>query len=223
METGRFRDLNYIVRTPHLKKETYPAILFLHGSGTRGSDVSLLKKNPFFSQNSCICKSDSPFIVFAPQCHRDTWFDLFEQLRAFVSFIRSDPRVDSQRTYLIGTSMGGYAAWQLAMSMPDSFAGVVPICGGGMRWNVKRIVHLPIWAFHGKDDQSVPPEESIHMVEAIHRAGGNARLTLLDHMAHNVWDYAYGHQALFDWLLLQHQDGASITESTEFADAARFG
>ena len=36
--------------------------------------------------------------------------------------IVSRPDIDEKRVYLMGASMGGYGTWQLAMSMPDTFA-----------------------------------------------------------------------------------------------------
>lgn len=223
MEIGKYRNLTYIVKQPDYPQKANPAILFLHGAGTRGSDIASLEKNAFFSPDCCFTKDSSPFIVFAPQCHEDTWFDLFEQLKAFAMSIHNDPRVDSKRLYLVGTSMGGYATWQLAMSIPNIFAAAIPICGGGMQWNANRLVHLPIWAFHGKEDNVVPPEESIRMVAAVNRAGGTARLTLLEKTSHNVWNYAYSCHELLDWLLLQEKNEISLARQSSFYDTIAFG
>lgn len=119
--------------------------------------------------------------------------------------------------------MGGYAAWQLAMSMPDIFAAMVPICGGGMSWNAKRIAHLPIWAVHGKEDPVVPYGESVYMVDAIHKAGGNARLTLLDGVRHNSWEFAFSHGPLWTWLLQQRKSDCHQAGQEDFADISKFG
>lgn len=205
METGTFRDLKYLVRLPHDMQEVNPTIILLHGAGYRGTDLEMLKQYPAFRPGSCIARDSSPFLVFAPHCHADTWFDLFEQLRDFARAVCQDPRVDKDRVYLMGASMGGYTTWQLAMSLPELFAGAVPICGGGMRWNAKRLVNIPIWAVHGKEDPAVLVEESIRMVDAVNQAGGSARLTLLENTGHNAWDYTYSCQEMFDWLLRQRR------------------
>ena len=74
--------------------------------------------------------------------------------------------------------MGAYAAWQLAMTKPDMFAALVPVCGGGMYWNAARLKNIPIRAFHGALDTTVLPEESVHMVAAVNNSGGKAELTV---------------------------------------------
>lgn len=218
----RFEVIDYIVRQPRLLLEKNPTILFLHGAGSRGDDPRLLEENAFL-RSPYICGEASPFLVFAPQCRENTWFDVFEQLKAFVSVIRADPHVDSERIYLMGNSMGGYGAWQLAMSLPGVFAALVPICGGGMSWNAVRIAHPPVWAFHGKEDTVVPPMESISMVESVNRAGGHAQLTLLDGVGHNSWEFAYTHEPLFDWLLRQRKADPIHSGNADFADVCEFG
>ena len=99
--------------------------------------------------------------------------------------------------------MGGYAVWQLAMSRPQLYAAIVPICGGGMYWNAAKLKTLPVWAFHGSIDDVVYLEESQKMVNAVNRAGGNAKLTICDNVCHNSWLNAYNSKELFDWLFTQ--------------------
>jgi hypothetical protein len=74
--------------------------------------------------------------------------------------------------------MGGYGTWHIAMSLPNYFAAIVPICGGGMYWNAARLVNVPAWAFHGEADSAVYCEESKKMVDAVNAKGGNAKLTI---------------------------------------------
>lgn len=223
MERCEFGKLQYIVKKPGKPAEKNPAIIFLHGAGTRGTDLGELERNSFFSGKSHISDEDSPFMVFAPLCSRDSWFDVFEQLQEFVKMVVDHPAVDGKRLYLVGNSMGGYGSWQLAMTMPEYFAALVPVCGGGMSWNAKRLIHIPVWAFHGKEDKTVPPEQSIFMVNELNRVGGKARLTLLENTAHNSWEYAYAQQELFDWMLEQRNANSSVGLNLEYADSKQFG
>ena len=102
---------------------------------------------------------------------------------------------------MTGGSMGGYATWQLAMSMPEYFAAIAPVCGGGMYWNARRIVNIPIWAFHGGKDPTVFPEESKKMVDAVNKRGGNAKLTIYPENGHDAWTDTYSNPELYRWLL----------------------
>lgn len=223
MERRIYGKLQYVVKIPGKLAEKNPTIIFLHGAGTRGIDIGVLEVNSFFGPNSHINDADSPFMVFAPLCSRDSWFDVFEQLQEFVKMVAAHPSVDANRLYLVGNSMGGYGTWQLAMTMPEYFAAIVPICGGGMRWNLKRLINVPVWAFHGKNDATVPPVESILLVEKLNEIGGNARLTLLDDTGHNSWDYAYAQRELFGWLLQWEKKIKSADVNNEFADSKRYG
>ncbi|MBQ8637016.1 MAG: prolyl oligopeptidase family serine peptidase [Clostridia bacterium] len=197
----QFVDFKYIIRYPDCYKEgeKFPVIILLHGAGSRGNDIDVLTNNPYFSIVNR--HSDFPFITVAPQCSENTWFDMFELLKRFVYKIADENFADKNRIYLMGASMGGYGTWQLAMSLPELFAAIVPICGGGMYWNAPRLVNVPIWAFHGEKDTVVHKEESIKMVDAVNRCGGSAKLTIYPENEHDAWSDTYNNPEVFRWLL----------------------
>lgn len=215
-------DLRCLVRLPHefSEERKYPILLFLHGAGTRGNDMDKLASNPFFSLTEE--HRDFPFVCIAPLCTENTWFDLWEHLLALVQQIVKLPYADKERIYLMGASMGGYATWQLAMSLPQVFAAAVPVCGGGMYWNAGRLADVPVWAFHGGKDQTVLPEESVKMVEAVNRRGGNAKLTVYPENGHNAWSDTYSDPEVFAWLLQQKKKSES-GYTDEYNDSERFG
>lgn len=177
----------------------YPTIICLHGAGYRGNDISVLQKNPFFLQTEKIKNFD--FVLIAPQCSADTWFDLFEELKKLTFSVVDFPYVDKTHFYMMGASMGAYATWQLAMSIPEYFAAIAPICGGGMYWNAGRLKDVPVWAFHGDIDDTVFCEESEKMVSAVKKIGGEAQLTIYKNCGHNAWDYTYSNPELYKWFL----------------------
>ena len=109
--------------------------------------------------------------------------------------------VDKSRVYVVGTSMGGYATWQLAMSRPELFAAIIPICGGGMYWNAGRLIHMGVWAFHGEEDITVFPQESKKMVDVINANGGSAKLTIYEKTSHDAWTKTFENKEVWEWLL----------------------
>ncbi|MBP3305230.1 MAG: prolyl oligopeptidase family serine peptidase [Oscillospiraceae bacterium] len=121
----------------------------------------------------------------------------------FIDRYRRSRRVDRDRVYITGVSMGAYAVWQLCISHPDWFAAAVPVCGSGMYWDAARLKKLPVWAFHGGLDNVVYPEESQKMVSAINRNSGCAKLTVFPQDGHNAWDSAFSSDEMWKWLFEQ--------------------
>ena len=136
----------------------------------------------------------------------DTWFDLFETLVRFAEAIAARPDVDSSRIYVMGASMGGFATWQIAMSRPDLFAAIIRICGGGMYWTAGRLKDMPVWAVHGKLDDTVFVEESEKMTAWMRRYGGDPKLTIYPENGHNAWSDTYGNREVFRWLLAHKRE-----------------
>ncbi len=218
----RYKNLSYILQFPadYAPEQAYPLLIFMHGAGTRGEDMDKLKDNPFFR---IINQYDNfPFIVAAPLCAADTWFDVLETVNAWAAEMAKHPMVDADRVYLIGASMGGYAVWQMAMSQPSLYAAAVPICGGGMAWNVPRMKPVPVWAFHGDSDPVVHPEQSQAMVNALTACGGEAKLTVYPDCGHDAWSATYGNIAVFEWLLSKVRQGSAETKP-DFNDSKVYG
>ena len=201
-EEKEFHGLKYLVRYPagHKAGDKHPTILFLHGAGTRGDDLGMIRANSFFRITGEY--EDFPFVCVAPQCRCvDTWYDYWETLKAFVKDILASDYCDEHRFYVIGNSMGGYATWQMGISMPEVIAAIAPICGGGVAWNTGRLKDVPVWAFHGAKDPAVNIAESIRMVDGVNERGGNAKLTVYPDVQHDCWLNAYADPALFEWFL----------------------
>lgn len=217
-----FKGIHYLVRLPknYAENVQYPTVLFLHGAGSRGNDISVLRENPFFTLTAD--KKDFPFVIIAPQCHADTWFDIWETLKEFALYIKTLSYVDSDRVYGIGASMGGYGTWQMAMSMPSYYAAIVPICGGGMYWNAWRLKKLPVWAFHGAKDQTVFVEESIKMVDKIKSSGGNPKLTIYPENTHDAWTDTYLNDEVYKWFL-EHKNKNEQEQTTKLEGSKLFG
>ena len=217
-----FNNLQYVVRYPDgfCEGEEYPVIIFLHGAGTRGNDIDALINNPFFKITDNHDKF--PFITVAPLCSANTWFDLFETLKDFTVKISREKYTDIKRIYVMGASMGGYASWQLAMSMPEYFAAAVPICGGGMYWNAGRLVNVHVWAFHGGKDNVVFCEESKKMTDAVNRNGGHARLTVYPENTHDAWSDTYSNYEVFEWLL-ENQNANTSQMQDSYNDSKIYG
>jgi predicted peptidase len=142
------------------------------------------------------------FIIVSPQCPKDIWWpEKNEILINLLDDIEKKYRVDTDRVYLTGLSMGGFGTWSLAMAYPDRFAAIAPICGGGERYGAPRLKKVPVWAFHGAKDNTVPLIRSQEMVDAVKKAGGDAKLTIYPEAEHDSWTETYNNPELYEWFL----------------------
>lgn len=199
----------------------YPLVIFLHGAGERGDDnLSQLKYLPTWMAEE-VARKSFPCFVLAPQCRNDEkwadveWSDLrstphaqtptvdmMAAIAALEETLRKEP-IDPSRIYLTGLSMGGYGSWDLAARMPERFAAVIPICGGGDEATAAKIKDLPIWCFHGDADSAVPVERSRTMIEALRRAGAEPKYSELAGVGHDSWTPAYRDPDVLAWLFAQ--------------------
>lgn len=182
-----------------------PLLLFLHGRGESYGPLSLVAK---WGPPQMIARGEHfPMIVVSPQCPgNDSWNRPTQQQRIveLLEALTTTYRIDPERVYLSGLSMGGYGSWRLAADHPERFAAAVIICGGGDPADAAKLTRLPIWVFHGDQDAAVPVVKSQEMVDAIRAAGGESiRYTTLEHVGHNSWSPAYALPDLYAWLLAQ--------------------
>ena len=203
-----------------------PVVLFLHGTGERGSDGDKpvqVGLGPHVRANA----GTFPAIVVFPQApDGKDW----KGVSADIAFAALDQATtefggDHERTYLTGLSMGGYGTWELALIQPGRFAALVPVCGALLAPRderdlfvtqlagavdpyatlAARLRHLPIWLFHGAKDDLVPPRDDRLSYLALKAAGAQVRYTEFPDANHNAWDPAYATPELWVWLFAQHR------------------
>ncbi|MFT5466355.1 MAG: putative peptidase [Verrucomicrobiales bacterium] len=209
-ETSADQKLNYLLHLPKGyaddESKKWPVMLFLHGAGERGDDLAKVKVHG--PPNLADADWEQPFIVISPQCPNDQWWTWHtETLLGLIDSVIESHRVDEDRVYLTGLSMGGYGSWALASRYPEKFAAVAPICGGGTPYMVRRMADLPIWVFHGAKDGVVPLSESWRLVETLKKSGAEkVEFTIYPEAGHNSWTESYDNPKLYEWFL-SHKRG----------------
>lgn len=194
--------LNYLLHLPPSINNgaMHPLIVYLHGSGKRGSDPNLIKTNglPKILED----QPDFPFVVLSPQCPTNRhWVFLAVEFYALLNDILNRYPVDSLRVYLTGLSMGGTGTWHFAAHAQGYFAAIAPLCADGYRRLAERLTHTPIWAFHGELDDVVPVERTKTLVETVNQLGGEARLTTYPDLKHEIDAVTYANPDLYTWFL----------------------
>lgn len=198
-------------------------VLFLHGAGERGNDNLLQARHGVPSLVKWLKKENQDCVVIAPQCPSESWWGHsdgdfrnpeiltmkpnpsapMKMVFELVDQLVKEQKVDKNRIYITGLSMGGYGTFDALARRPDFFAAAVPICGGGDIKTAEKFKHVPLWIFHGAADNVVPARMSQAMVKALKTAGGKPKYTEYPGVKHNSWSQSYRNPKVWAWLFAQ--------------------
>ncbi|MDF2524531.1 MAG: phospholipase [Clostridiales bacterium] len=183
--------------------DKWPMILFLHGSSLRGQNLDLVKEYgpTWFAEQ----RNDFPFVVLAPQCaENDNWDNKADVLVALIDDVLKKYRINEDKVYLTGTSMGGRGTWTVAREHPEYFAAIAPLAAARPKvpntWN-QLMLSMPIWAFHGEKDSVAPLKDDEAIIDSLRSQGGIPRFTILPNKGHEIAG-VYKNQELYDWFLM---------------------
>ncbi len=196
-------DINYLLFLPksyNEQKSDWPMIVYLHGASLRGTDVNRVKR---YGLPRMVEKNgEFPFVLLSPQSPPGKAWQP-ERVDRVVEHVLSAYRIDPDRVYLTGLSLGGYGTWATAAAFSNRYAAIAPISGGGVAAFVDSLKRTPVWAFHGAKDTAVPLSESQSMVDALNIIGGDVRFTVFPKGEHDVFLQVYRNPDLYEWFL-QH-------------------
>jgi hypothetical protein len=214
----------FLLYTPpgyYSSTSTFPLLLSLHSKGEVGDDLTeLTSKNPEQMPSRLIYLNkwpqDLPFIVLTPQLTVEdgdpdpVWGPQWppDYIDEVVRYVTSNFMVDLQRIYVTGISKGAIGTWNYAAAYPDKVAAVIPLSGRSDLTKACALKDIPVWAFHGDGDETVSPQYSIDMVNAIRACAPSGKykpeLTILNAKGHNGWNEVYNgtnEYKIYEWLL----------------------
>lgn len=186
----------------------YPLVIWLHGSGQSGDD----NKSQMGGATGVFTKpanqQERPCFVLAPQCPDAAigWKnEVAQNLMALIADLADKLPIDQNRLYLTGSSMGGSGTWSIIAKWPDVFACAVPLCGGGDPKMAEVMKNVPVWVFHGDQDDQVPVDRSRTMNAALKAVGGNIQYSELAGEGHGITGVVYAKPELHEWMFQQRK------------------
>ncbi len=85
-------------------------------------------------------------------------------------------KIDADRVYCLGHSLGGMGTFTAVYQHPDRFAAAIPSAGAFYPWqDAARIKDIPLWIFHSNDDPTVDYICSKHPFERLKKLKANAK------------------------------------------------
>lgn len=215
----------------------YPLVVHMHGAGSRGTNNLAQVGTGAAQFMNWANDNGREYILVAPQCPSGRqWVDTPWQSHAHRMADEPTPYlrmaleivddavarypVDPDRVYVMGISMGGYAAWELLQRRPKMFAAALPCCGGGDTMLASNLTDVAIWAFHGDKDDTVPTYRSRSMVAAIRAAGGRkVRYREYPGVDHNSWTPTFSDHKVFEWFFSRRRGTVAPCDAVAEAQA----
>ncbi len=201
--------------------QSFPLVIFLHGSGERGLDNESQLKNGALNFAEPDFQKKHPCFVLIPQCPNDAkWHNTtrddqkvtldFDKpsaaglslLALIDSVLAKNPTIDRDRIYLTGLSMGGHGTFEMLMRRPGFFAAAMPVCGGADLRYFEKIKDVPLRFFHGANDAILIPKYSRDLFDVLKKSGSRAEYVEFPAGDHDIWNTVYDDDANLDWLFL---------------------
>ena len=226
---GEVMPYRLFIPRAYSSRQSYPLIVYLHGGAGNGTDnlrqISGGNTNGSHVWTSASVQREHPSFVLVPQAAAGgTWggpeaSELSEASQMMLGIIESLERefqIDKSRLYLTGQSLGGFGTWDVVIRRPNVFAAAIPLCGSGIvnqfpfqkiysSTQFEGIKNLPIWAFQGAADATVPVEGPRKTVASLRNIGGKIRYTEYANVGHQVWERAYIEPELSEWMFTQRR------------------
>ena len=131
--------LNGILTLPDEADGPVPAVVLVHGSGSTNMDEEIYANKPFrdiaeglAERGIAAIRYDKRSYVYARKLVKNPGFSVFEEtiedaIKAS-AMLKEDPRIDKDRVFIIGHSMGGMLAPRIDV-MGGDFAGLIIMAG----------------------------------------------------------------------------------------------
>ncbi len=198
-----------------------PVVIFLHGRSLSGNDLSRVKK---YGTIAAIEKGrDIDAYVIAPQVPSGAFWEP-EKVMDILDWAWDNYNIDEDRVYIIGMSLGGFGAIDVANAYPDRIAACLAMCGGSYQNDFSGLAQVPLWVIHGTADAAVPVSQSDRVVSEVKKVCDEDRVIYqrIPGMNHSRPARYFYIPEVYDWLMSHSlQDkGRPVNRNVLNTDAA---
>ena len=174
-------------------KEPLPLVFFLCGIGEFGTSLDAVLTNDL--PKLLETRADYPFVVISPQDNdrisRPPYFN------EILEDVKRRFKIDEDKIIGTGLSSGGTGVWRWALSNPEIFAGIIPVCAVMPTEEIRQLKDMPIWIFNNEYDKVWIQELCI----ANMKGNPNFKYTIFaGEKGHDAWSKAYKVKGLEEWI-----------------------
>lgn len=202
------------VAVPDDTTSAKPLVIFLHGASLRGTDLNRVKR--YGTINALEKGVDLDAYVVAPQVVSGSW-DV-AKVNDILEWTKQNYKIDSDRVYVLGMSLGGHGTLEFASTYPDKVAAAIAICGGNINGDISKLTEVPLWIIHGTADKAIRISHSDRLVNNMKKICPSVprlRYTRLKGVNHSRPARLFYNPRIYEWLFNHRlsDDGRPVGES----------
>ena len=192
-------------------RRRYPLVVWLHGAGGAGTDnlqqisgdqvagTRLWVKPETQAANAAFVVAPQSATAWVPGSGLPALQPDVQVVAALLDALVAEFPIDRRRVYVIGQSLGGGAAWNLAIHQPERLAGVVLVCPSRRDVSLSaQAAKVPLWVFQGDQDGLIV--RTRELIDRVTKGGGHPRFTVYPKQGHDIWTRAFAEPGLVEWV-----------------------
>ena len=192
---------SYVLRFPEnfKKNKKHPLVIFLHGGVN--SDIRRLNGR-IRTVNSFYIPKNDQYIIASPIKLGYDWSP--KKIQDMLEDIKLNLKIDLDRIYLTGLSMGGRGTFIVASELPDTFAAIMPLSPHHTPYSylplANKVSHIPTFLHHSTNDRTSKFSVANDMFEKLKKINENLVFDI-GNSGHYGWNKIYGNPKNIEWLM----------------------
>ena len=192
---------SFVLRFPEnfKKSKKYPLVIFLHGGVN--SDIRRLNGR-IRTVNSFYVPENDQYIIASPIKLGYDWSP--KKIQDMLEDIKSNLKIDSDRIYLTGLSMGGRGTFIVASELQDIFAAIMPLSPHHTPYSylplAEKVSHLPTFLHHSTNDPTSKFSVAQNMFKKLKKINKNIVFDI-GNSGHSGWNKIYRNPKNIEWLM----------------------
>ena len=189
-------------------------VIYLHGGTSKGNDnIKQLAEPGIDSIYNYICKKKLNALFVVPQCPSNkSWGGTMNSVvKSLIDEFVVGRKVNSDRIYIFGGSMGGSGTWGLVSAYPGLFTAAMPVAGNPSKCNVEAVAKTPVYTVMGTADAIMKIDVVDEFINDLRGKGGDVKYEIEDGWTHEMTCIQSYTEERLDWIF-SHSKDASVDD-----------
>lgn len=189
-------------------------VIYLHGGSSKGADNERqMLEAGIDSIANYLTEKEDQVIFLVPQCPADkSWGGpMLGVLKALIEEFK-DGKVNEERIYILGGSMGGTGTWSMVSAYPGLFAAAMPVAGNPSKCIAENVAQTPVYTVMGTADRIMNVETVSDFINELNSLGSTTKLDIEEDWIHEVTCIQSYTTDRLDWIFRHTRNYSGIED-----------